>query len=67
MFHQVRVFDSRMNLKETISSQELDRIYWNRFYEQDKKLSFKNSYKKHVPAREREGLAFFFQGLAKFF
>jgi hypothetical protein len=61
MFHQVRIFDSGMNLKKIIGSQELEHMYWNTFYEQENNRTFKNSCNKTVSKNMQKELASLFQ------
>lgn len=39
MFHEVRIYNAKRELKKTLSRQELSRRYWKKIFEQDRGLN----------------------------
>jgi hypothetical protein len=53
MFYETRILDGYGNLKQTISSQELQKRHWNKFQESESNLSIYPKKSSSTPARKK--------------
>ncbi|MBT5549238.1 MAG: hypothetical protein HOJ79_02040 [Nitrospina sp.] len=56
MFYPVRIFDSRGKLKKTLSSQEAEKLFWQKFYDEEKSMSLGAAGRKGLSNAQRKAL-----------